>query len=127
MKQIFVSSTFKDMHIERDLIQTKLSPDLNEKAYQKRIEGIKFQDLRWGIDTDIENEEEKDKKILEGCLDEIENNRPYFMVLVGDRYGWIPDNDLVKETGVRYGIYSPDEKIEKSITCLLYTSPSPRD
>ncbi|WP_394010852.1 tetratricopeptide repeat protein [Anaerococcus cruorum] len=118
MKQIFVSSTFKDMHIERDLIQTKLSPDLNEKAYQKRIEGIKFQDLRWGIDTDIENEEEKDKKILEVCLDEIENNRPYFMVLVGDRYGWIPDNDLVKETGVRYGIYSPDEKIEKSITNL---------
>lgn len=40
MKQIFVSSTFKDMHLERDLIQTKLSPDLNEKAYQKRIEGI---------------------------------------------------------------------------------------
>ena len=118
MKQIFVSSTFKDMHIERDLIQTKLSPDLNEKAYQKRIEGIKFQDLRWGIDTDIENEEDKDKKILEVCLDEIENNRPYFMVLVGDRYGWIPDNDLVKETGVRYGIYSPDEKIEKSITNL---------
>lgn len=106
------------MHIERDLIQTKLSPDLNEKAYQKRIEGIKFQDLRWGIDTDLDDEEDKDKKILEVCLDEIENNRPYFMVLVGDRYGWIPENDLVKETGVRYGIYSPDEKIEKSITNL---------
>lgn len=118
MKQIFVSSTFKDMHIERDLIQTKLTPDLNEKAYQKRIQGIKFQDLRWGIDTDIDDEEDKDKKILEVCLDEIENNRPYFMVLVGDRYGWIPENDLVKETGVRYGIYAPDEKIEKSITNL---------
>lgn len=118
MKQIFVSSTFKDMHLERDLIQTKLSPDLNEKAYQKRIEGIKFQDLRWGIDTDTKDEEDKDKKILEVCLDEIENNRPYFMVLVGDRYGWIPENDLVKETGVRYGIYEKDEKIEKSITNL---------
>ena len=118
MKQIFVSSTFKDMHIERDLIQTKLTPDLNERAYQKRIQGIKFQDLRWGIDTDIDDEEDKYKKILEVCLDEIENNRPYFMVLVGDRYGWIPENDLVKETGVRYGIYSPDEKIEKSITNL---------
>lgn len=118
MKQIFVSSTFKDMHLERDLIQTKLSPDLNEKAYQKRIEGIKFQDLRWGIDTDIKDEKDKDKKILEVCLDEIENNRPYFMVLVGDRYGWIPENDLVKEMGVRYGIYEKDEKIEKSITNL---------
>lgn len=62
MKQVFVSSTFRDMHIERDLIQTKLIPDLNEKAYQNRIEEIKFQDLRWGIDTDTEDEEDKDKK-----------------------------------------------------------------
>ena len=68
MKQVFVSSTFRDMHIERDLIQTKLIPDLNEKAYQNRIEGIKFQDLRWGIDTDTEDEEDKDKKILEVAL-----------------------------------------------------------
>lgn len=118
MKQIFVSSTFKDMHIERDLIQTKLTPDLNEKAYEKRIEGIQFQDLRWGIDTDMDDEEAKDKKILEVCLDEIDNNRPYFFVLLGDRYGWIPENDLVKETGVLYGIYDKDEKIEKSITHL---------
>lgn len=118
MKQVFVSSTFRDMHIERDLIQTKLIPDLNEKAYQNRIEGIKFQDLRWGIDTDTEDEEDKDKKILEVCLDEIENKRPYFCVLLGDRYGWIPDNDLVKETGIRYGIYDENELIEKSITNL---------
>ena len=118
MKQIFVSSTFKDMHIERDLIQTKLSPDLNEDAYKKRVEGIQFQDLRWGIDADLEDEIENDKKIIEVCLDEIENNRPYFCVLLGDRYGWIPDNDLVKETGLRYGIYDIDEDVHKSITHL---------
>lgn len=117
MKQVFVSSTFRDMHIERDLIQTKLSPDLNDLAYKKRIEGIKFQDLRWGIDTGID-EKDKDKKILEVCLDEIDNNRPYFIVLLGDRYGWIPQGDLVKETGVEYGIYDRDQTIEKSITHL---------
>ena len=117
MKQVFVSSTFRDMHIERDLIQTKLSPDLNDLAYKKRIEGIKFQDLRWGIDTGID-EKDKDKKILEVCLDEIDNNRPYFVVLLGDRYGWIPQGDLVKETGIEYGIYDKDQSIEKSITHL---------
>lgn len=105
------------MHIERDLIQTKLSPDLNDLAYKKRIEGIKFQDLRWGIDTGID-EKDKDKKILEVCLDEIDNNRPYFIVLLGDRYGWIPQGDLVKETGIEYGIYDRDQTIEKSITHL---------
>lgn len=118
MKQIFVSSTFKDMHIERDLIQTKLSPDLNQKAYEKRVEGIQFQDLRWGIDANLEDEIENDKKIIEVCLDEIQNNRPYFCVLLGDRYGWIPDNDLVKKTGVQYGIYDEDEVADKSITHL---------
>lgn len=106
------------MHIERDLIQTKLSPDLNDYAYNNRLEGVKFQDLRWGIDTEEGDEIDKDKKILEVCLDEIENNRPYFCVLLGDRYGWIPDNDLVKTTGYRYGIYGEDEEIEKSITHL---------
>ena len=117
MKQVFVSSTFRDMHIERDLIQTKLSPDLNDLAYKERIETIKFQDLRWGIDTGID-EKDKDKKILEVCLDEIDNNRPYFIVLLGDRYGWIPQGDLVKETGIEYGIYDKDQTIEKSITHL---------
>lgn len=118
MKKIFVSSTFRDMHIERDLIQTIICPDLNEKAYQNRIETVKFQDLRWGIDTDLDLEEDGDKKILEVCLDEIKNNRPYFLLLLGDVYGWIPDGDLVKETGIRYGIYDPSEKVEKSITNL---------
>ncbi len=106
------------MHVERDLIQTKLSPDLNEDAYYKRVEGIQFQDLRWGIDTDLEDEIENDKKVLEVCLDEIQNNRPYFCVLLGDRYGWIPENDLVKATGRRYGIYDEDEDVDKSITHL---------
>lgn len=118
MKKIFVSSTFRDMHIERDLIQTIICPDLNEKAYQNRMETVKFQDLRWGIDTDLNLEEDGDKKILEVCLDEIKNNRPYFLLLLGDVYGWIPDGDLVKETGIRYGIYDPSEKLEKSITNL---------
>ena len=117
MKQAFVSSTFRDMHIERDLIQTKLSPDLNDLAYKKRIEGIKFRDLRWGIDTGID-EKNKNKRILEVCLDEIDNSRPYFIVLLGDRYGWIPQGDLVKETGIEYGIYNRDQSIEKSIVNL---------
>lgn len=103
--------------MERDLIQTKLSPDLNDLAYKKRIEGIKFQDLRWGIDTGID-EKNKNKRILEVCLDEIDNSRPYFIVLLGDRYGWIPQGDLVKETGIEYGIYNRDQTIEKSITHL---------
>jgi len=50
------------------------------------------------------------------CLDEIDNSRPYFIGLLGDRYGWIPDEEKVVHTlnkkGVRYDEY------KKSITEL---------
>ena len=34
MKHIFVSSTFRDMHEERDIIHEKVLPELNEYALQ---------------------------------------------------------------------------------------------
>ncbi|HWR57483.1 MAG TPA: AAA family ATPase, partial [Thermodesulfovibrionales bacterium] len=44
-------------------------------------------DLRWGI-TD---EEKAEGKVLPLCLEEINNCRPYFIGLLGERYGWVPD------------------------------------
>lgn len=42
-------------------------------------------DLRWGVT------EEETQKALGICLEEIENCRPFFIGLVGQRYGWVPD------------------------------------
>ena len=44
-------------------------------------------DLRWGI-TD---EQKSEGKVLPICLDEIQRCRPYFIGLLGERYGWVPD------------------------------------
>ena len=44
-------------------------------------------DLRWGI-TD---EEKAEGKVLPVCLAEIDSCRPYFIGILGERYGWIPD------------------------------------
>jgi len=44
--------------------------------------------LRWGI-TD---EQVAEGKVLPLCLAEIEHSRPYFIGLLGERYGWIPDS-----------------------------------
>src|SRR5690606_27621980 len=44
-------------------------------------------DLRWGV-TD---EQKAEGAVLPICLAEIERTRPYFIGLLGQRYGWVPD------------------------------------
>lgn len=50
-------------------------------------------DLRWGV-TEHETQEAKG---LEVCLDEVENCTPFFIGLVGSRYGWTPDKYVVPD------------------------------
>jgi hypothetical protein len=47
MKSIFVSSTFRDMQAERDMLHLEVIPRLQEKA-REYGERISFTDLRWG-------------------------------------------------------------------------------
>jgi tetratricopeptide (TPR) repeat protein len=44
-------------------------------------------DLRWGV-TD---EQAAEGNLLPICLEEIHRCRPYFIGLLGERYGWVPD------------------------------------
>ena len=56
-------------------------------------------DLRWGI-TD---EKKAEGKVLPSCLAEIHRCRPYFIGLLGERYGSEPDRihtDLNKTTAL---------------------------
>ncbi len=94
MPKIFISSTFQDMHVERDALQLKLVPQINEKLapYGDSLDLI---DLRWGIDTNDLDDEESNKKVLQVCLDEIDKAKPYVIVLIGERYGWIPPKYLI--------------------------------
>ncbi|MEY3880633.1 MAG: hypothetical protein RIQ94_1429, partial [Pseudomonadota bacterium] len=43
-------------------------------------------DLRWGVTK----EEAEQGKVVRICLEEINRCRPYFLSLLGDRYGWAP-------------------------------------
>lgn len=96
MIKIFVSSTFKDMDYERDILHDEIVPELNEYASQYG-EQVELCDLRWGIDTTGYDEVEGSKKILSVCLDEIERCNPYMVVLLGNRYGWVPDKKYVSD------------------------------
>lgn len=93
---IFLSSTFKDMQAERDWIKKIVLPKLQDTLYLYGI-NVQVTDLRWGIDTTSEREDKKESKILHICLDAIERDKPYFIGLLGDRYGWIPPKERVHD------------------------------
>ena len=49
-KEIFVSSTFKDFQVERELLLKEVQQEINTLLSNKHL-GVNFIDLRWGIDT----------------------------------------------------------------------------
>ncbi len=83
--RVFVSSTFRDMQAERDELVLKIFPQLRRLCEERGVAGGEI-DLRWGI-----TEEQSERgEVLPICLEEIKRCRPYFIGLLGERYGWIP-------------------------------------
>jgi nephrocystin-3 len=83
--RVFISSTFRDMQAERELLIKRVFPELRSLC-AKRFVTFTEVDLRWGITE----EQAAEGKVLPICLEEIERSRPYFLGLLGERYGWIP-------------------------------------
>jgi tetratricopeptide (TPR) repeat protein len=86
--RIFISSTFKDMMEERDALMTHAWPELRRFCHERQVELVEV-DLRWGISE----EQSTRKETLKLCLDEIRSCRPFFIGLLGERYGWVPGED----------------------------------
>jgi nephrocystin-3 len=92
--RVFVSSTFRDMHAEREELIKFVFPELRTRCRARQVEFTEV-DLRWGITE----EQKAEGKVLPVCLAEIERCRPYFIGLLGERYGYIPehiDGELLK-------------------------------
>lgn len=117
MKNIFISSTFRDMQAERDMVHEYVVPALRSKA-RKYGENVNVIDLRWGVDTSQLETDEGSKKVLSVCFDEIDKSRPYMLVFVGDRYGWIPDERIIRDIVEKRGSLVTDGDLEKSVTAL---------
>ena len=94
---IFISSTFTDMQAERDYIKKIIVPQLQHHFSNDNI-NIYTIDLRWGVDTtSVDFDEAREAKVLDVCFNTIRNSRPYFVGLIGNRYGWIPSKDRQRE------------------------------
>lgn len=104
---IFVSSTFRDMHAERDYIRNVILPVLQERVRDRRVV-LELIDLRWGVDATVEREiQKKNLLILKVCFDEIKRSHPRFISLIGDRYGWIPPLESLRHAIAEAGFDIP--------------------
>lgn len=77
----FISSTFRDMREEREELVKQIFPQLRRLCESRGVTRGEA-DLRWGVPDEA--------KVLPLCLAEIEHCRPYFIGLLGERYGWVP-------------------------------------
>lgn len=131
--RIFLSSTFKDMQEERDAL-VKLFRQLAVEGRKHHI-SITLLDLRWGITDD----QKKNGMVISICLQEIDNSRPFFIGLIGKRYGWVPSGEelnsadlfvkfprlkyyadkgmSITEIEMRYGALDSDANIHSIFLC----------
>ena len=84
--RVFISSTFRDMQEEREELVKQIFPQLRRLCENRGVTWGEV-DLRWGVPDEAKAE----GKVLPLCLAEIEGCRPYFIGLLGERYGWVPE------------------------------------
>lgn len=83
--RVFISSTFKGMEDLRTHLMTNVFPRIIHEAKKHNVIVTPI-DLRWGITE----EASKNGETAKICLREIKNSRPYFIGILGERYGWQP-------------------------------------
>lgn len=132
--RIFLSSTFEDLQPERDYLITKVFPRLRDIARQRDVALVPI-DLRWGVNT---------SDVIQTCFDEISNSRPFFIGIIGQRYGWCPTlEDLhanerldelygedikhyiaegmsITEMEMQYGVLQLPDEMKKGTTAYFY-------
>ncbi|WP_148121947.1 tetratricopeptide repeat protein [Spiribacter roseus] len=111
--RVFLSSTFRDFSEERDLLVRQVFPALRAKLAERFVDLVDV-DLRWGI-----TEEEAERgEVLPICLSEIDRSRPFFIGLLGERYGWIPPSNAYPAEVLETQPWLEEHRGGKSVTEL---------
>lgn len=91
--KVFISSTFSDLDEERNYVSRVVFGQLRDKYKGLPINEI---DLRWGITEEQAN----NGRVLDLCLQYILDSKPFFIGILGDRYGTIFPSDEVSFSNV---------------------------
>src|SRR5215831_8518314 len=114
--RVFVSSTFRDMNAERDHLVTVVFPELRERLERMGLEFYDV-DLRWGVpQLNIDHERANSWAY---CKQWIQRTEPFFICLIGQRYGWIPSNEQILDGA--YSALSQMSITEMELRFALFT------
>lgn len=107
------------MKVERTVLQSIVIPKLKAYCAKKKWQ-FECIDLRWGVSSEAQNT----RKTIKICLNEIKHcqdisPKPNFIVMTGQRYGWIPlPNEL--EYGDFNILYQSANNSEREIITFWY-------
>ena len=79
----FFSSTFNDFREEREHLTKNVWPVFEQMCKEKGNMFVPI-DLRWGITA----EQSAEGQTISICLSEVDRSRPFFIAMLGERYGW---------------------------------------
>jgi hypothetical protein len=71
------------MQLEREQLVKQVFPELKQLCSERNV-FFTFVDLRWGVTREETNE----GSTIDVCLSELDNCIPYFICMLGERYGW---------------------------------------
>ncbi|MBC7289162.1 MAG: DUF4062 domain-containing protein, partial [Armatimonadetes bacterium] len=101
---VFVCSTFRDMQAERDILHDRVFPAVRDWVRREGLPlRLEFVDLRWEVDPSRVDVSERELEVLGVCFREIVESRPFFIGLLGDRYGSVPDADRARAVASEHG------------------------
>ena len=110
--RVFVSSTFIDMQDERQYLIETIFPRIKKYCQERDVYFIPI-DLRWGITK----EQSESGQVVEVCLRSIKQSKPYFIGLLGDRYGWKPEKvELKKNPNMKRDFDFLEDDFEKRLS-----------
>ena len=132
--RLFISSTFADMNRERQYFNAVLVPELTRRCMDRGVSFFNV-DLRWGITE----EDQMSGNVVPICLREIDNCRPFFIGILGNRYGstltgitdaardafpWLNDQmgKSVTELEMYYGVLRSSAGGERSNCAFFFRS-----
>ncbi|MEU6231244.1 DUF4062 domain-containing protein [Streptomyces sp. NPDC047042] len=92
--RVFISSTFRDMHAERDHLVAAVFPELRERLDRLGLEFYDV-DLRWGVpETGWDGERANPWQYCRRWIDLVE---PFFICMIGQRYGHVLTSSEIGE------------------------------
>src|SRR6056297_1076719 len=102
VSRVFLSSTFRDFHWEREFLNREVVPEINRELAPAGRQ-VDLLDLRWGVSRDAG----LDNHAVDICLSEIRRSHasgasPFFLYLGSSRSGWMPLPRVLPEADYQF-------------------------